>query len=272
MTVHAPINLDALRSLHHWWQLAGVDLSYSETMVSLYTEPQTTPSPSSAPTTADQFRQGSAQQAVSVVNTAAMPAPTPIALDKLPTDFPSSLPAMEQWLCEPANLPELSGFTIGQAYRPSGSPDANTALVVAMPDAVRANAAAPLDQSAMALLGQMMQAIGRSIAQCYIVPISMAASADRMLPPVLLPHLRKRCLHHLTLIPAQQIILFGDAAIRCLTDSELMAARRVQPKINHDRFNMPVISTFHPGFLVKNPRFKREAWQDLRTIWRISRQ
>lgn len=271
MTVHAPIDLAELRSLYHWWQLAGVDLSYAEVAASLYQAPTAAPLLPSAARDSLRRERPAAQSPTPAHKDVLPPRNQPIALDRLPTDFPPTLAAMELWLRDPANLPELSGYSIGQAYPPSGPSGAATALVIAMPDAMRVNAAAPLDQAAMALLSNMMQSIGRSMAQCYMVPISMAASADRMLPAALLPHLRSRCLHHLSLIPAQQIILFGDAAIRCLTDSELMAARRQQPKINHDRLNIPVISTFHPGFLVKNPRFKREAWQDLRTIWRISR-
>lgn len=69
-------------------------------------------------------------------------------------------------------------------------------------------------------------------------------------------------LSQIALINPQLIITFGGTAAHSLLNSQTSLGR-LRGRV-HDWNNIPLIVTYHPSYLLRNPAAKRDVWNDLK--------
>jgi DNA polymerase len=69
------------------------------------------------------------------------------------------------------------------------------------------------------------------------------------------------------LVDPQILVPLGNSAAQALTQSK----KKISDLRGHifDLKGRQLIPSFHPAYLLRNPEFKREAWEDLKKVWRI---
>lgn len=242
----------AAHSLLDWWRLAGVDWHFDEDirpLLDMGTQLQQSPA---------------ALSGMASPGTDSTPVPA-VPIQAAP-EYPDTLSAFEDFMADRNNLVERDW--VGPAFAPAGPAEAELAIVVAMPDSGSWVDSTPFAEATLTLLSNMLRACNRTVENCYILPIACIASPDGRIDPAVQAGLSQRTLHHLGLTGCREILIFGEAATQCLTGMGILAARRKQPKINHNGRTVTAISTFHPRFLVEQPAYKREAWADLQPLLR----
>ncbi len=240
------------QSLLDWWRLAGVDWHFGEDVRPLLD--MGTPPEQSAVALSDMAGPGTGRATTPATPIEAAPA------------YPDTLSAFEAFMADRANLIERDW--VGPAFAPASPAEAELAIVVAMPDSGPWVASTPFAEATLTLLSNMLRACNRTLDNCHILPIAWIASPDGRIDPTVQAALSQRALHHLSLTGCKEALIFGDVATQCLTGMGILAARRKQPKINHNGRIVTAISTFHPRFLVEQPLYKREAWADLQPLLR----
>lgn len=71
------------------------------------------------------------------------------------------------------------------------------------------------------------------------------------------PFLEKR----IDLIKPQFLLLFGTPVIRALLENKTLS----QARLGHEKYSdIIAFGTFAPGWLIKNPDYRRPAWEDLK--------
>ena len=67
-------------------------------------------------------------------------------------------------------------------------------------------------------------------------------------------------------VTGRAIALLGTASLALLGVKSSLGALRLQ---EHDWNGIPLIVTYHPAALLRNPDWKRPAWDDLRLVRQI---
>jgi DNA polymerase len=115
------------------------------------------------------------------------------------------------------------------------------------------------------LLTKMIQAMGYKRSEVYIANILKCRPPNNR-PP--LPEEMERCLPFLR----QQIALIKPKVMVCLGATAVRGLLALEQPISRVRGNwhlfdgIPVMPTFHPAYLLRNPSAKREVWQDLQVV------
>ena len=138
-----------------------------------------------------------------------------------------------------------------------GSGDLNARLVFVgeAPGAEEDRQGLPFVGRAGQLLTKMIEAIGRKREDVFI------ANVLKCRPPGNRPPFLKA---QLALIQPRLICALGAFAARTLlkTNTPISALRGAV----HHYQEIPVICTFHPAYLLRNPSEKRKAWEDLKKV------
>ncbi len=120
------------------------------------------------------------------------------------------------------------------------------------------------------LLDRMIAAIGLSRDRVYIANVLKCRPPDNRDPA---PDEVAACIpflwRQIEAIGPRVICALGAHAARSLLGVESpITALRGRP---HRVGRWTVVPTYHPAFLLRNPRFKRQAWSDLKTLERLLR-
>ena len=122
----------------------------------------------------------------------------------------------------------------------------------------------PMSGESGVLLNNMLRSLGVDKSQVYITSLLkcrtpldgsptelQAAACESYLP------------RQIELIKPEMVVLMGrDTVQRVLGSREPMA--RLRKKVHRKPgFNAPMVATYHPFYLLSQPRFKAYAWQDL---------
>jgi len=118
------------------------------------------------------------------------------------------------------------------------------------------------------LLDRMLAAIGHDRTNCYISyivpwrpPANRKPTQDEI--AICQPFIER----HIELAKPAVILLLGDTAAQTLlktTESILRSRGRWHDYISaFDQLSVPMIASFHPDFLLRNPTVKRDSWRDL---------
>jgi len=126
----------------------------------------------------------------------------------------------------------------------------------------------PFVGAAGQLLTKMIEAMGLSRSQVYICNVLKDRPPGNRTP---LPEEVEACRPFLTqqlaTIRPQVICALGAVATKALLGAHAaITAVRGKP---HVLDGIPVVPTFHPAYLLRNPSAKRLAWQDLKTVRRL---
>lgn len=116
------------------------------------------------------------------------------------------------------------------------------------------------------LLTQIIQAMGYSRDEVFIGNVVKCRPPDNRTPA---PDEMAACLPFLArqieLLKPRLIVALGGTAVKGLFNDEKIAITKQRGNWMDYR-GIPVMPTFHPAYLLRNPPAKREVWQDMKTV------
>lgn len=115
------------------------------------------------------------------------------------------------------------------------------------------------------LLTKIIEAMGYTREQVYIANVLKCRPPDNR-PP--LPDEVANCLPYLLaqidLIKPKVMVALGATAVKSLLDVQIGITKM---RGNWYTFrDIPIMPTFHPAYLLRNPPAKREVWEDMKTV------
>lgn len=147
----------------------------------------------------------------------------------------------------------------------SGNPHARLLFVGEAPGEADDRQGEPFVDEAGQLLTKIIQAMGFQRDEVYICNVLKCRVPDDQRPQ---PDEIEQCLPYLlrqvrAVAPAVIVALGTFAAQTLLRSKEPISKLRGQ---FHDVNGIPLMPTFHPGFLLRNPAMKREVWEDMKQV------
>ncbi|MBD8678822.1 uracil-DNA glycosylase family protein [Sphingomonas sp. CFBP 13720] len=116
------------------------------------------------------------------------------------------------------------------------------------------------------LLDRMLAAIGLSRAEIAVATIAAARPLTGHVSPASATELYRLARHHVTLARPRRLLLLGDAPRLAMLGEPV--ERGALQILEHGGIACPTIATFHPRFLLAQPRMKAEAWRHLQLLIR----
>ena len=115
------------------------------------------------------------------------------------------------------------------------------------------------------LLNKMLEAIGSKRQDVYIANVLKCRPPNNRDPkPEEIDKCEPYLLHQIELIKPSVIVALGRFGGASLLRTSLSLGD--MRKSEHLYNNIPLIVTYHPAALLRNPQWKRQAWQDLQKI------
>src|SRR5262249_11217138 len=146
-----------------------------------------------------------------------------------------------------------------------GALDAELCFIGEAPGADEDATGRPFVGAAGQLLNRIIAACGMKREDVYICNILRCRPPGNRLP---LPHEAANCREYLEktleLVRPQYICALGACAAQNLLDSKLSIGR-LRGRF-HDYRGIPVLCTYHPAYLLRNPAAKRDVWEDLKIL------
>jgi DNA polymerase len=147
-----------------------------------------------------------------------------------------------------------------------GNPGSGLMLIGEAPGADEDRQGLPFVGASGRLLDRMLAAIGRDRGSAYITNTIFWRPPGNRSPTTLeselcLPFLQR----HIELVRPQVMVLLGkqSAAVVLDTTEGIMRLRGKWKTYSRNGLEVPVMPTYHPAFLLRQPSSKREAWRDL---------
>ena len=180
------------------------------------------------------------------------------------SEFPSDLSAFNQHInqcyqCELGN--SRTNFVFGV-----GDPKASLVLVGEAPGEQEDLKGEPFVGRAGKLLDKILAAIDRSrekdVYICNVLKCRPPNNRDPLASEV--SECEPYLIHHINLIRPKLIVALGRVAGKTLlnVDNSLKSMRGQL----HDYHGTPLIVTYHPAALLRNPNWKTDAWKDFKWI------
>ena len=115
------------------------------------------------------------------------------------------------------------------------------------------------------LLTKIIEAMGYRRADVYIANVLKCRPPQNRTPlPDEMNNCRPYLLEQIDAIKPKVIVALGATAVRALLDVQLGITKM---RGNWYTFhNTPIMPTFHPAYLLRNPPAKREVWEDMKTV------
>ena len=115
------------------------------------------------------------------------------------------------------------------------------------------------------LLTKIIEAMGFQRADIYIANVLKCRPPQNRTPlPDEMNNCRPYLLEQIDAIHPKVIVALGATAVRALLDVELGITKM---RGNWYTFhNTPIMPTFHPAYLLRNPPAKKEVWEDMKTV------
>ena len=115
------------------------------------------------------------------------------------------------------------------------------------------------------LLTKIIQAMGLKRHEVYIANVLKCRPPENRTP---LPDEVANCLPYLLaqieLIKPKVIVVLGATAMKALLDVQLGITKMRGNWYNFQ--GIPIMPTFHPAYLLRNPAAKKDVWQDMQTV------
>ena len=115
------------------------------------------------------------------------------------------------------------------------------------------------------LLTKIIEAMGYRRKDVYIANVLKCRPPQNRTPlPDEMNNCRPYLLEQIDAIKPKVIVALGATAVRALLDVQLGITKM---RGNWYTFhNTPIMPTFHPAYLLRNPPAKREVWEDMKTV------
>jgi DNA polymerase len=118
------------------------------------------------------------------------------------------------------------------------------------------------------LLTRIIEAMGRRREDVYICNVLKCRPPENRNP---LPAEVEECSHFLLrqieIIAPKVIVALGAFAVRVLLETDERVSR-LRGRF-HDFHGIPVMPTYHPAFLLRNPASKRDVWEDMKLVMAV---
>ena len=146
-----------------------------------------------------------------------------------------------------------------------GNPQAELMFVGEAPGADEDEQGEPFVGRAGQLLTKIIEAMGYRRADIYIANVLKCRPPQNRTPlPDEMANCRPYLLEQIDAIRPKVIVALGATAVRALLDVQLgITKMRGNWYTFHDT---PIMPTFHPAYLLRNPPAKREVWEDMKTV------
>jgi DNA polymerase len=149
-----------------------------------------------------------------------------------------------------------------------GSPDAQVVFVGEGPGVEEDRCGQPFVGAAGKLLTKIIAAMGLTRETVYIGNIVKCRPPNNRNPEAeeicqCLPFLKRQ----LATINPRVICALGSVAARALLDTETPISR-LRGRF-YEFAGIPVMPTFHPAYLLRNPEKKRDVWDDVQQIMKM---
>lgn len=200
------------------------------------------------------------------------PAAVPVAAESAPAYAPSAEHPEET----PESLEEIR-LALGECHScrlgsgrtslvfGSGNPRARLLFVGEAPGEADDRQGEPFVDEAGRLLTKIIQAMGFSRDDVYICNVLKCRVPDGQHPQ---PDEAEACLPFLLrqvrAVAPEAIVALGTFAAHALLGSKEPISK-LRGRF-HDYHGIPLMPTFHPGFLLRNPAMKREVWEDMKQV------
>jgi uracil-DNA glycosylase len=146
-----------------------------------------------------------------------------------------------------------------------GNPEAELLLVGEAPGRDEDEQGEPFVGPAGQLLTKMIEAMGLGREEVYIANIIKCRPPQNRDPaPDEIGACEQFLLRQLEIIGPRLIIALGNHAAKTLLRTEV-GITRLRGRF-HAYHGIPLMPTFHPAYLLRNPDEKRPAWQDLKMV------
>ena len=155
-----------------------------------------------------------------------------------------------------------------------GNPQAQWMVIGEAPGAEEDRRGEPFVGRAGQLLDAMLRAIGLSRAQnAYIANVLKSRPPNNRDPrpeevAACLPYLRRQ----IELVRPRLLLAVGRIAAQNLLGTEESLSRLRGRVHRFGELNTPLVVTYHPAYLLRNPADKRKAWEDLKFARSVFRQ
>jgi DNA polymerase len=115
------------------------------------------------------------------------------------------------------------------------------------------------------LLTKIIQAMGFQRHEVYIANVLKCRPPDNRVPlPTEVANCKPYLLRQIALIRPKVIVALGATALRSLLDVQIGITKM---RGNWYTFEgVPIMPTFHPAYLLRNPPAKREVWEDMQAV------
>jgi uracil-DNA glycosylase len=195
-----------------------------------------------------------------------LPAPTTTSIPGEPWMQADSLAALEEMIHDCVKCP--LGPTRNKFVFGTGDPHATLMLVGEGPGADEDAQGEPFVGRAGQLLNKILEAINFRRHDVYICNIVKSRPPGNRKPTTeevaaCIPYLQKQ----IELVKPKVILCLGlTAAQSLLNTTEGLGALRGQVR---EYAGIPVMVTYHPAALLRNPAWKRPAWDDVRAVRKL---
>ena len=145
-----------------------------------------------------------------------------------------------------------------------GHENANWMIIGEAPGADEENKGEPFLAASGQLLNQMLRAIGLAREEVYIANVLKCRLPNNREPKKAElqscpPYLQRQ----IELIQPKIILLLGRVAAQTVLQSDQPMAKLRAKIWHHPDLNIPMVASYHPSYLLRAPREKRKAWEDL---------
>jgi uracil-DNA glycosylase len=181
-----------------------------------------------------------------------------------PDERRHALQVLTQEVARCARCPELAA-TRTQTVFGVGRMDPDVCFIGEAPGADEDAQGEPFVGAAGQLLNRIIAACGMQRGEVYICNILRCRPPGNRLP---LPNEAANCREYLDrtleLIRPKFICCLGGCAAQNLLGTQLSVGK-LRGRF-HDYRGTPVLVTYHPAYLLRNPSSKREVWEDMKAL------
>jgi DNA polymerase len=154
-----------------------------------------------------------------------------------------------------------------QAVFARGNPFAELVFVGEGPGADEDEQGLPFVGKSGQLLDRMIVAMGYATDDVYICNIVKCRPPENRKPePVEMAACSPFVVEQLALIKPKVIVALGATAVQGLLPGVAEGITRMRGKWKVYQQTIPVMPTFHPAYLLRNPDAKRDVWNDLKAV------
>src|ERR1044071_9782090 len=167
----------------------------------------------------------------------------------------------EELLRRAKSLPEFKSrvFIFGE-----GKKHARVAVVGESPGPPDIDSGRPFMGPAGQMLERILSSIGLARSDCYLTNVIKAISQGDEITPVWLSFFTPYLHRELAAAQPKVVIAFGNTPTRALLRTKKPISQ-MRGEF-HDYEGTPLMPTFHPAYLLRDPTKKREVWEDMKKV------